>query len=287
MKITIIILTYNSSRYIEKLLESITTRYEKVIQKMELEVLVADNASTDNTVNLAEKFKNVKVVENGDNFGFAKGNNLAAKKALGDILVFINPDAKFTDGDIFDMTEVLKDHKVGVVGGNILNYNGGRELSCGKFYNLLNTLLLSIGLEEAVGVRFAPKKEQEVDFVSGAFLAIRRELFEKLNGFDEHYFMYIEDSDLCFRVKKAGFSVVFSPKATIQHVGQGSSNRTFAIVNIYKGLLYFNKKHMGSFSYIMVKFALRIKAILLVMLGKVSHNKYLVTTYEQAFSETR
>lgn len=287
MKISVIILTYNSSNYIGGLLESLCSRYKNEIGDKKLEIIVADNGSQDNTIILAKPFKDVKIVKNGGNFGFAKGNNIAAKQASGDILVFINPDSKFTDGDIFDMSDVLKDPKVGVVGGNILNYNGGRELSCGKFYNLLNTFLLSVGLEEASGVRFSPEKEQEVDFVSGAFFAIRKELFEKLCGFDEHYFMYIEDSDLCFRIKKEGYKVMYSSKATIQHVGQGSSSRTFAVVNIYKGILYFHKKYMGVFSYHIVKFTLRTKAILLVMYGKISNNEYLVTTYEQAFKETR
>lgn len=267
----------------DELLSGLVSQYKDALREKKLEILIADNDSQDDTIALAKKFKDITIIENGENVGFAKGNNLAAKKAHGDILVFLNPDTKVVGGDIFDLAQQFEDEKIGVVGGKILNHSGGRELSCGKTYNALNVLLLSAGLEETCGVRFAPDKERDVAFVSGAFLAIRRTLFEKLHGFDEHYFMYIEDADLCFRVKKAGFKVVFSPVATIQHKGQGSSNRTFAVVNIYKGLSYFHKKHMGEASYIFVVFLLKLKAILLVILGKISNNQYLATTYAKAF----
>lgn len=283
MEVSIIILTYNSSKYIKGLLDSIISGYKKSITDGKLEIIIADNASTDATKSLVEEHKEfVHFLDNGGNLGFAKGINNACKKAKGEFLLFINPDAQITGGDLFLMVDEFKDEKVGVVGGRINKKEGGRELSCGKTYNWLNILLLSCGLEEKLGVRFAPEKEQKVDHVSGGFFAIRRSIFEKLRGFDEHYFMYVEDADLCFRVKKNGYTVLFSPKAVIQHVGQGSSNRVFAVVNIYKGLLYFQKEHMGSLSYLFVKLVLFLKAVLLVLAGKISNNQYLVETYEKA-----
>lgn len=288
MKISVIILTYNSSRYIGKLLKNITTRYGKVIQKKDLEIIVADNASTDDTLKKARAFSyRVKVLDNGGNLGFAKGNNMAAKQALGDILIFLNPDTDLSYGDFMKATLEFENEKTGVVGGEIQSWDGKRELSCGKFYTFINIFLLALGLEEACGVRFAPNRKRHVDFVSGAFFAIKRELFMKLEGFDEHFFMYIEDQELCFRVNKKGYSVLYSPFASITHQGQGSSNRTFAVVNIYRGLLYFQKKHMGKHSYVLSKVVLKVKAILLVMYGKISNNDYLITTYEKALVEIR
>ncbi len=283
MNVSIIILTFNSSKYIDELLQSLIQKYKREIKGRQLEIIVADNLSTDDTVKKALCYKEVKVLKTGGNFGYAKGNNIASKQAIGDILVFLNPDTKFVSGDILQLTNEFKDEKVGVVGGEIVNYHGGRELSCGKFYNSFHTLLLSMGLEEFSGVRFAPNRRRAVQFVSGAFLAVKKDLFRKLNGFDENYFMYIEDSDFCFRVKRAGYSIIYSPSATIKHVGQGSSNRTFAVINIYKGLVFFNKKHMSKFSYNFVKILLKTKAAVLVNYGKVSNNQYLVTTYEEAF----
>lgn len=283
MDVSIIILTYNSSGYIDNLLEGLIKKYREKIEDNKLEVIIADNASSDDTIKKARKYSDiVKVIENGGNYGFAKGNNLAARKAKGKIIVFINPDAEIADGDFFDLIKEFEDEKVGVVGGEVLNYSGKREYSAGKTYTFPRVFLLSLGLEEKTGVRFSPKKRREVDHVTGTFFLIRKDLFEKLGGFDEHYFMYVEDADLCFRVKKMGYKILFSPAASIKHMGQGSSNRKFAVVNIHKGLLYFHKKHMGNTSYNLVRALLKSKAFFLVLMGKISNNNYLVETYSEA-----
>lgn len=280
--ISIIILTYNSRSYIGKLLESLVSKYKTQIDNGSLEVIVADNNSSDNTINKAKETKNVSVINNGDNFGFAKGINLASKYAKGKFLLFINPDSEFLRGDIFFLMQKFDDAEVAVAGGEIVTVKGKKELSVGKFYNLFNTFLLSIGLEEKMGVRFSPNKDSYVDFVSGGFMMVRRDVWEKLNGFDENFFMYIEDAEFCFRTKKIGKKVLFSNSATIRHVGQASGSRSFAILNIYRGLLYFHKKHQGTLSYYLTKTLLIVKALLLVIVGKLSNNKYLDEAYSQA-----
>lgn len=282
MKLSIVILTYNSAKYIKVLLQDIEETYDKEIREKKLEIVVCDNNSSDETVSLVKLHKDVSLIESKENLGFAKGINLAAKKAKGEILLFLNPDTKLLSGNFFAFVSEFDDPKLGVLGGGVKTYKETNELSCGKVYNAFNVLLLTIGLEESLGVRFSPDKDQDVDMVSGAFLAIKKELFEKIHGFDEHFFMYVEDAELCYRVKKEGFRVRFSKKASIKHMGQGSSNRTFAVVNIYRGLLYFHKKHMGHTSYIFVKYLLSFKAHILVLLDKISHNEYLVSTYAQA-----
>lgn len=284
--ISVIILTYNSQRYIPELLESFLKQYKDEVKKEQIEVLVADNASTDGTEKEVRKFPGIHFTQNGGNLGFAAGNNKASMKAKGDIILFVNPDAEFVSGDILKLNEIFKNERVGVVGGEILDYTGKRELSCGKFYSLWNVVLLCLGLEETLGVRFSPHRRRKVNFVSGAFFAMKKEVFQNLGGFDEHFFMYIEDQELCYRVVGNGLEVVYDPYAAIKHLGQGSSNRTFAVINIFKGLVYFHKKHMGQFSYNIVKIVLRAKAGMLVLIGKILHNEYLVQTYEKAFDAT-
>lgn len=288
MKLSVIILTYNSSRFIPELLSGFVEQYKKEISSHTIEIIIADNNSTDDTKNEVMKFKEyAHFVQNGGNLGFAAGINKASEEAAGEVLLFLNPDTKLTDGDFIKVVEELQNEKVGVIGGEMQTWDGKREYSCGKFYTFLNILLLSLGLEEICRVRFAPTRRTQVDHVSGGFFAIRRDLFQKMGGFDEHFFMYVEDQELCYRLKKEGYKVYYSPFATIKHMGQGSSNRTFAIVNIYKGLLYFQKKHMGAVSYSASKFVLRLKAHLLVLLGKTFHNQYLSQTYEEALDATR
>lgn len=283
VKLSIVILTYNSSKHIGNLLESLVKKYSGNINKKEVEIIVADNESLDDTVSIASKYKNfIKIVNNGGNVGYAKGNNMAARKANGNFLLFLNPDTKLVGGDFLDIIPLFNDDKVGIVGGKIVSFSGKEEYSCGRFYNPINVAILAMGLEEKLGSRFSPKKQKTVDFVSGGFLTISKKLFEKLNGFDENYFMYIEDSDICYQAKKKGYKVLFSDKATIQHEGHGSSNRTFAVINIYKGLVYFNKKNFGTFSYVLSKFILWLKAKFLVLAGKIMNNKYLTDTYTEA-----
>ncbi len=281
--ITVIILTYNSEKYIKKLLDSLIEKYITQIKEEKIEILVADNASQDETIQMVKAYKGlVSVLDNEANLGFAKGNNAASKKAKGEYLLFINPDAEFDKGDIESLMQNLEHDHVGVVGGRILTFNGNKELSCGKFYTFFNIFLLCLGLEEKLGVRFSPHKSTDVDYVSGGFMGISKKVFSENRGFDEHYFMYVEDQDLCYRLRKKGLMTYFSDAATIKHIGQGSSNRAFAIINIYKGLSYFQKKHMSKFSYTTSIFLLSFKAQALRMLGILTRNKYLSETYGQA-----
>lgn len=109
---------------------------------------------------------------------------------------------------------------------------------------------------------------------------IRREVFRKLEGFDRNIFMYVEDMELCFRVKKLGYNIVFSPESSLYHAEYGSSNRTFAIINIYKGILYFYKKHKP-WQYLIVKVLLAAKALVAICIGVLTNNSYLKDTYRQ------
>ena len=283
--LSFVILTYNSSKYIHNLLNSFFVKFGSQLKNGEYEIIVVDNNSTDTTVEIIEKnFDNkVNLFKNTENSGFAKGINIGSKIAKGSYLLFVNPDAEVIDGEVSALLSVFNMHeKAGVVGGRILNWQEKDELSAGKFYTPINMFLLSLGLEEVLHVRFSPKKIQKVDFVSGGFMMVKKEVFEKFGGLDENLFMYIEDMEFCFRIKEKGFETYFCPGMTIRHIGQGSSDKSFAIVNIYKGLLYFHKKHMGLLSFLFVAVLLKTKAITLVIIGKLMNNKYLSSTYTKA-----
>jgi GT2 family glycosyltransferase len=278
-EVSIIILTYNSSRFIVSLLESLKNFGKGA------EVIVVDNNSKDETVKLAKKFKDFKVIETGKNLGFAKGINFGAKKSTGKYLLFINPDAVFKNGEMSDLISHFKENeKIGVIGGKLISNDGKPENSAGKFFNLIDTLLIVLGLDEILGVRYSPKKFMKVDFVSGGFMMVRSDLFKRLGGFDENFFMYVEDMEFCYRVKKTGFNVYFSPDVAISHAGQGSSNRGFAIINIYKGILYFFKKHKNPIEYWMIRIALLLKAFIVYSLGIITNNSYYKKTYWEAIS---
>lgn len=113
---------------------------------------------------------------------------------------------------------------------------------------------------------------------------IRSDLFKKLSGFDEKFFMYMEDMELCYRGKLLGADTYFYHNITIVHKELGSSNRTFAILNIYNGLLYFYKKHKGNVGYFTIKLLLVTKALIAILVGILTNNNYLKLTYRKALT---
>ena len=182
---------------------------------------------------------------------------------------------------------MLEEHpKLFAIGGKLIKAdNVSVEKTAGRFYTFLDYILFSIGLEKLLHVRFAPKKSQKVDFVSGGAIALSRAHFENIGGFDERYFMYVEDMDICFRAKEKKLSVLYADYIVIKHFGQGSSNREFAIVNIYKGLVLFAKIHYGSVGYLYVRLLLMVKAYLIISLGLLTNSVSLANTYKKALKE--
>lgn len=289
MQVSIITLNFNKHDLTLKCIKSVYSRFEKEFENDEMEIIVVDNASADNSVELMEKeiksehYKNVSVFANNENSGFGKGCNIGAGKASGKYLLFLNNDTEVRDDGILKMAKFLDDHdETGILGGQLKNPDGSLQVSVGSFYNLGRILLLLLGMQRFGLVDKSPQKITQVDWVKGGLLMIRRDVFDKLHGFDEHIFMYTEDMELCYRAKLKGFSTYFYPDVDVLHFEHGSTNRTFAIVNIYKNLLYFYKKHKSVTEYFFVKFLLNTKAIILILIGKITGSTYLVKTYSEA-----
>lgn len=290
MKLSIIVLSFNTKNLTTKCIKSIFSNYTGSILKKEIEVILVDNASTDGSAESLSNFKfhpanggtNFKLIKNDRNFGFAKGNNIGAKEASGEFFLFLNTDTEVKDQGFLKMVKFLQENKkVGILGGKLKNTDGSSQASAGKFYTLGNFILMLLGAERFL-LRESPRNVKRVDWVSGACMMIRRELFEKLSGFDEHFFMYIEDMELCFRARKLGFYTYFYPDLNLTHKELGSSNREFAVNQIYKGILHFYKKHQSFWQFIIVKFLLIAKALLAVSLGFITDNVYLKNTYTKA-----
>lgn len=271
--ISIIILTYNSEKYIKELVESIY----KFNENEDFEVLVIDNKSQDGTIMKLRESRfanrsNLKIIETGENLGFSKGINFGAKKATGEYLLFVNPDSSWKEGSIYNFLTVFEHFsEAGIVGGN-MEYHGVVEKSAGKFLKFWAGFATAFGFDNTFGIRFAPLETSAVDFVSGGFMMVKADLFEKLSGFDTHYFMYVEDMDLCFRAKRISKLTYSTPHAVLSHAGQGSSDKSFAFKHIAHGLLYFNKKYSNAASYAILKVLFTLKSLILVMMGKMRNN---------------
>lgn len=284
MPFSFIILTYNSSSYLRGILDSTLEIIGEQIKAGNAEIILLDNDSSDDTLKIADEYKDrIIIKKSGGNLGYAKGINKAASFAKGDYLVVVNPDAKL---EKFEFDKILhafeNDQKVAAAGLSIVDFEGKLEETCGKFFDPLTFLLYSFGLESLAQIRFAGKQMQKVDFISGGFIVFRKSYFQQLTGYDEKYFMYVEDMDICKRIQNKGYKTVFLPFGLLKHKGQGSSSREFAIVNIYKGLVVFFTKHSTPLGLLYVKFLLRIKAVLIIFIGKLTGKKDTVGAYIKA-----
>ena len=282
MELSIIILNFNTYELTINCVNSIVEQYKEELETKKFEIILVDNGSTDKSPEKLKKLdiKGLKFIESKKNLGFSKGCNLGTRKSSGENLLFLNSDTEIKDQGFLKMLEFLsKNEKIGVLGGKLKNTDGTSQPSCGKFYSLLNLFFMLLGLERLGFLRESPNEIKQVDWVSGACFLIRRIIFEKVKGFEDELFMYFEDIELCFKVKKKGFLTYFYPEIILYHKSLGSSNRTFAILNIYKGILFFYKKHKSKPEYLLARFMLFSKAWSLNLLGKLTKNKYYLETY--------
>lgn len=279
MSLSIIILSYNTKELTRDCLASVF----KYLPLDFFEVIVVDNSSNDTSSEMVRKdFPKIKLIQSAENLGFAKGINKGVKFAKADNLLFLNSDTKLYDATLVAMVNFLQQNKnIGVLGGLLTNLDGSPQRSFGKFYTLFNVFKMLLGGDQAEKLKTQLNRPVSVDWVSGGFMMIPKSVYEKMQGFDEHFFMYIEDMELCYRIKKSGYKVFAYPAKAI-HIAQGSSNRSFAVINIYSGLVYFYEKHRNKIEQLMIKALLTAKALLLVIFGTMFKDHYLRETYTKA-----
>jgi len=180
------------------------------------EVIVVDNASTDgSTDHLGESYPDVRLIGSAENLGFGGGNNLAATHARGEYLAFLNPDTVVDPGWLRALIETLeRDTWTGLATSMVLlKESPERVNACG---NAMHTTGLTLCRGMAAD-RAAYPFEEEVDAVSGAAFAMRRSLYEALGGFDEAFFLYMEDTDLSLRARLAGYTCRYVPGSIVYH----------------------------------------------------------------------
>ena len=263
---SIILVNYNGSKFIYKCLNSI----QKFADFNNYEVIIVDNFSTDDSVKIIkDNFPSFKLICSPNNLGFCKANNLAAKHSQSEHLLFLNTDTILIENTPKILADYLKQNKnVAAIGSRITFQDGSYQISAGYLPNLAIELFDKIrySLDNKWHPLFSSlydrqySKVQEVGWVTGACLMIRRDVFEQIGGFDENFFMYFEDKDLCKRVKELGYKVVYYPKTTIIHLLGGSSHGIKKSVNKYyrDSQLYYYQKHLGKFQTNILKLYLKL-----------------------------
>ena len=218
-----------------------------------------DNASSDGTVEAVRlRFPAVHVFETDTNIGFARAANLGLKTAEGEYILFLNPDTLVPAGSLDAALHALRSRPaVGILGTGLLNTNGFPEPSCGRFLSPAALTWSNIWrLVEGTPLRtragggclWNGTIVEEVDWLIGAFLLCRRAALAEVGGFDEDYFLYVEDMDLCYRVRQRGYTILYFPEVTVIHHGNRSGARKWAERRegeIVRAELVFLRKHRG------------------------------------------
>ena len=225
--VSIVIVSYNARGHLERCLEAVA--------EGPYETIVVDNASTDGSVELVrERFPSVRLVALEENVGFGAANNEGMRVATGRYFLLLNSDA-WPVGNAIERLVAFADARprVGVAGPRLVNPDGSLQPSVRGFptlwrlateYFFLRKLAPGTNLVNAFyGARFDHRSEREADFLMGAVLLVRRAAVEEVGAFDPDFFLYSEETDLCFRMRKAGWSVVFTPDAEFVHVGGASA----------------------------------------------------------------
>lgn len=250
--VSIIIVNYNTSQLVADCVSSIVTK----VKGVNYEIIVVDNASSEEDKSLLRGVSGIKLLELETNIGFGKANNAAAKMALGDILFLLNPDTILVNDAVTYLYNYLQNHpKTGICGGNLF---GADMLPTHSFHRMPPSFMSE--LDFATGklyrhLRYGRNSQFNttshpfsVAMITGADLMIRRDVWNRLKGFDPDFFMYYEDADICFRCRKLGFDVVSVPNASIQHLeGHSFMEREDRIRRILMGRFVFFSHHYTPF----------------------------------------
>jgi len=253
MQLSVIIVSYNSIELLENCLFSV----QKAMQTIGGEIIIVDNNSNDGSKeSLPSKFPGVKFIFNNENLGFAKACNQGSKISSGDHILFLNPDTVLPGTCLTDCISFLNTHEdAGAVGVRMVDDKGkflkeskrGLPSPSASFYKLFGLTAVFPGSETIAKYYQGHLPENEnnpVEVLSGAFMMIKRTVFEKVKGFDETFFMYGEDIDLSLRISQLGYKNYYLGKISITHLKGGSTTYNKKYVQEFYGAMnLFVKKH--------------------------------------------
>ncbi len=276
ISVSFVIVHFRTQGFLDRLLVQLE---KDVLVKNIYEIIVVDNNSQNGVV-LENSFLGVRLISNRQNLGFGRANNQAVKVTRGQYLVFVNPDTRIVSGRFKDAIDFMESHTdVGFLGPKIIWPDGRIQVSASGFLGLgwavghhlhlknflpndflRKTLvpfrkILGGALRSYLFVYQDIKEPEKVDWLTGAFLMVRKKVFEELGGFDEDYFLYFEDQDLALRAKQKGYESYYFPSVVVEHaVGSSMKKNPRALIEKYRSELIFWIKHYSDFSL----FCLRI-----------------------------
>lgn len=234
--VSVLLVNWNTRDLLRRCLASLAALEEAD----EIEVIVVDNGSKDGSASmLRQEFPDVLRIENQQNLGFTRATNQAYERSTGDFVLMLNSDTIVESGTIRSSRSFLEAHpRVGALGCQLRNENGTEQSTCFRFPNLFGLLMTATRLAQTFPEhrvlnwdRYGGRRwdgPSEVDVVMGSYLLVRRAAVSTSTLLDDAYFMYAEETDLCRRLRDAGWTVMFLPQLSITHVGGASSSKTMA-----------------------------------------------------------
>jgi len=234
--ISVIIVSFNTCNLLRRCLQTLLKKAGAV----QFETIVVDNASKDDSADMVEReFPRVILVRSQTNLGFAAANNLAFQQATGEFIVLLNSDAFLTEEALSQSLQFMQENpNVGVGGARLIGRDNSWQPSARMFPSLLNHFLTLSGLaykypKSRFFGRFDrtwanPNVAAEVDWVPGAYSIIRHKVLKQINYFDEKFFLYYEEVDLCRRIQQANYSIWYLSDVVVVHIG-GESSKTLSL----------------------------------------------------------
>lgn len=304
MDLSIIIVSFNTKKLTTECIESILRN----TKGLTYEIIIVDNASNDGSIDAIHDLKikypisSLKLIENKKNLGFAKANNIGASKSKGKYFLFLNSDTLIKNNFLKSIVSWMEENKnVAVSTCALKNKDGSMQGSGGYFPTLFRVFSWMFFIEDIPFLDklikpFHPihskspiykglgqfKKRREQDWVTGAFFLTRKKIFDRLKGFDVDYFMYTEEVDLCFRIKKLGYKIYYLPDWEIIHLGGASSSKEFPILSEYKNIKLFYKKNMPKWQFPFLRAFLKTGALLRAFIFGIIEGKSAYEIYIKA-----
>lgn len=280
-KISLVIITYNSNKTIFRLLSSI-----KAITNLIKEIIIIDNNSLFFDKNKINKiYPKIKIIQNKKNVGFAKAVNQGIKISKSNFILLLNPDTYLiNDSLIKTFYLIFNNNKIGAIGGKILNKKGNNSYSANSKPTFLIGLFEFTNLKKIFpNNKYTNKfwveknkiidKPIEVSSLCGAYLFFRKKLNNKLNLFNEKYFLYLEDIDFGIKINNQGYKVIFDPNSHIVHIGGVSSNNKYKtnLTSWYKSREIFFREHLNIFTSIILISIFKIEKNILYLRNLIKH----------------
>lgn len=261
--VDIIIVNWNSGNLLRECICSINKKNQSVVNK----VIVIDNNSADHSDKNLSTENNIELIKNSENLGFAKACNQGFRKSTADFILLLNPDAKLLQNTLSDCVDFMfKNPDVDILGCKLLNDEGNLTYSCARFPTPLRIFFDACGLSKISPRIFTPstimtdwdhKSSREVDEVMGAFMFIRRNVFEKIGYMDERFFVYYEELDYCKRLSLKGGKTYYNSDITAIHTGEGTTQfvKGFRLFLNLRSRLLYAQKYFTKAGYLLVWFS--------------------------------